>query len=69
MRIIQKNTREEIRIERTEFKGHDLKYIRVFYDDGTGDKRPGEQGIAIRTELLPDLFDALCEHLDERAAE
>ena len=68
MRIIQKNAREEIRIERTDFKGHDLINVRVFYDDGSGDKRPSKQGIALRTELLPEIVDALCDHLDGRAA-
>lgn len=59
MIAITKNAREQIRVERQEFKGHDLLNIRVFYDDGTGEYRPGKQGLAVRVELVPDLIEAI----------
>ncbi|MHA1829362.1 MAG: transcriptional coactivator p15/PC4 family protein [Candidatus Heimdallarchaeaceae archaeon] len=33
--------------------------IRVYYDSGNGEYRPSRKGIAIRTEMLDDLIDAL----------
>ncbi len=55
----RKNAREEVHISLDEFNGHDLINIRVFYDAGNGDMRPGKQGLAIRLEQLPDLMEAL----------
>lgn len=63
-----KNAREEYRIERQDFRGHDLLNIRVFYDDGTGEFRPGKQGIAIRTELVPELVEAITSVTSEEVA-
>ena len=59
MIALRKNAREEFRTERQEFRGHDLLNIRVFYDDGSGEYLPGKQGIAVRTELVPELMDAI----------
>ena len=59
MIAIQKNSREELRIERQEYHGHDLINLRVWYDDGSGEYRPGKQGLAIKVDLLPDVLDAL----------
>ncbi|PQV56578.1 transcriptional coactivator p15 (PC4) [Defluviimonas denitrificans] len=61
---IPKNAREEIRVEVQDFKGHRLLNIRVWYDDGTGEYRPGKQGLALRLDRLSDLCGAL-----EKAAE
>ena len=62
-----KNAREEIRVERQEFRGHDLLNIRVWYDDGSGEMRPGKQGIALRMELVCELADAI-RRVSEREA-
>jgi hypothetical protein len=59
MADITKNSREVIRITREDFRGHELINLRVFYDAGDGDLRPGKQGIAFRTPLLPDVLRAL----------
>lgn len=65
---ITKNKRETIRVEHQNFKGHDLLNIRVFYDDGSGEMRPGKQGIAIRADLVPDLIDAIRQLSRDREA-
>lgn len=65
---IKKNERDVIRIERQDFKGHDLINIRVFYDAGDGEMKPGKQGVAFRAALLPDIVNALACHLDEEEA-
>ena len=68
MIAITKNTREELRIERQEYRGHDLINFRVWYDDGTGEYRPGKQGIAFRAELLPEVVNALSGFSEQREA-
>ncbi len=60
MITIEKNKREQIRIERTEYKGYDLVSIRVYYDDGE-DWKPTRKGITFKTELLPKILRALME--------
>jgi len=59
MTDITKNSRETIRITRGEFKGHDMVNVRVFYDAGEGDLKPGKQGVAFRAALLPDFIEVL----------
>lgn len=59
--IIPKNAREEIRVERSEFKGHDLVQMRVWYDPGDGDKKPGNKGLAVKSDKVPDLIRALSQ--------
>ena len=55
---IRKNKREEIRISRNEYNGHDLINVRVFYDAGD-EMRPGKQGLAFKSELLGDIINGL----------
>lgn len=56
---ITKNSREILRITRGDFKGHDMLNLRVWYDDGTGEYRPGKQGVAVKAALIPEIMDAL----------
>jgi len=59
---LPKNTREEIRIELSEFSGHDLISIRAWADrrDGAdGERIPTKAGIAAKVALLPKLIEAL----------
>lgn len=56
---IQKKSREVIWIERQQYKGHDLINLRVWFDDGSGEYRPGKQGVAFKAALLPDVLQAL----------
>lgn len=65
---IRKNSREVIRVSREEFNGHDLVNIRVFFDAGGGDMKPGKQGVAFRAALLPELQAALGSLAVEGAA-
>ncbi|MFT3986309.1 transcriptional coactivator p15/PC4 family protein [Aestuariivirga sp.] len=58
--IIQKNSREEVRISRESYRGHELVNVRTWYradDDGT--MKPGKQGLAVKAEKLPELIAAL----------
>lgn len=56
---IRKNAREEIRITLDDFKGHQLVNLRVWFDGGNGEYRPGKQGVAFRLDLLPEVLEAL----------
>ena len=59
---IEKNSREEIRVELSEFKGHDLLAVRVYTDiDGAEERKPTKKGITINVKLLPDLLKAVTE--------
>lgn len=58
--VIEKNKREQIRIEVNEFRGQDLVDIRVYYQDqDSGEWKPSKKGIAFRVELLPEVIEAL----------
>jgi len=48
---IKKNSREELRVTLDEFRGHHLVNVRIFYDAGDGEMKPGKQGIAMKVEL------------------
>ena len=65
---IQKNSREEFRVSREDYNGHDLINVRVFYDAGDGLMRPGKQGVAFKAALLPDILQALLAANEVEAA-
>jgi len=59
---IRKNTREWIRVERTQFNGYELVDLRVWYTDKPGEDGklcPSRKGVAFNVELLPEIIDAL----------
>jgi len=55
-----KNATEEVRVSLTEFKGHKLIDLRIYYEpeDG-GDRKPTKKGITIDVSLYPELKRAL----------
>jgi|YNPNPStandDraft_1061719.scaffolds.fasta_scaffold04715_7 hypothetical protein len=55
-----KNATEEVRVSLTEFKGHKLIDLRIYFEpeDG-GDRRPTKKGITIDVGLYPELKRAL----------
>jgi len=67
--IIEKNSRERLQIERSEFKGRRLLSMRVWYlDKDSGEYRPGRDGFAIKEEALPEILAALnslCRDMQE----
>jgi hypothetical protein len=57
---IRKNTREEIRVTRGEYKGHDIIAVRVWFEDReTGEMRPGKDGLAFRVDLVDEVIEGL----------
>ena len=57
---IPKNATEEVRIELSEFKGHQLLNARVWWtpDDGTT-WNPSKRGFALHVDALPELLAGL----------
>ena len=55
----QKNAIEKVVIQPTEFKGHQLIDVRVFYNANSGgakeEWKASPKGLAIRTDQLPEL--------------
>lgn len=57
--IIEKNTREEIRVSLDDWCGYDLVSIRVFYQRKGGESLPTKKGITFDVKLLPEIIKAL----------
>ena len=55
---IQKNSRERVYIDLTEFKGHNLVDIRVFADNGS-EHTATKKGVSLAIAKLPILIEAL----------
>ena len=69
MQRIPKSRREEIRIERQDYKGWDIVDIRVWVVDGDNAPIVTKRGLAVRTDLVPDLIAALRTEMDEGDAD
>jgi hypothetical protein len=56
---IEKNSREIIRVEVTEFKGRELINLRIWYSDFDGSYKPTQKGVAIDINHYDKLKDAV----------
>lgn len=56
---IPKNGREELRVALSEYGGHKLLSLRVWFSANDGGKRPGREGFALKVEKLSELRAAL----------
>lgn len=56
---IPKNRREEIRITRSAFNGHEFVQLRVWFRADDGEMRPGKAGISIRPNQVDEVVEAL----------
>lgn len=61
---IRKNSREQVHVELSEFgpeagKVFNMVAARVHYDAGSGQYRPGKNGLNVQVKLLPELVTAL----------
>lgn len=57
--IIEKNTREEVRVSLDDWRGYDLVSVRVFYRRKAGEPLPTKKGITFDVKLLPEIIEAL----------
>lgn len=58
----EKNAAELVRAEITKWNGRDIFNLRVFFDvskNGQPDWRPTKKGLAVRTELIPEVKKAV----------
>ena len=55
----EKNATEEVRVSLTEYKGHELIYIRVYYAPPGREAIPTKKGLTMSVDLYPDLMDAV----------
>jgi hypothetical protein len=56
---IEKNSREIIRVEVTEFKGRELINLRIWYSDFDGSFKPTQKGVALDISQYAKLKDAI----------
>jgi hypothetical protein len=56
---IEKNATERIRVAVTEYKGHKFVDCRVYYEDDKGEWRPTKKGIALNSETIREVIEAL----------
>ena len=56
---VPKNSREEVRVALSEFRGAAFVDLRIFADMGHEDRSPTKKGIAIKPASLPALIEAL----------
>ena len=59
--VLEKNSRESLVINQTEFKGVKLVDVRVFYKDENGDLKPTKKGVSVHLNQLDALIKALSE--------
>jgi hypothetical protein len=56
---IAKNAREEIRVTRGEFMGHDLVGVRIWFKADDGEMHPSREGFSFRTAILREVVAVL----------
>jgi len=55
----EKNATEVVRVSLTEYRGHKLLDIRVYYSDDEGQYRPTKKGVSLAVGLYADFKQAL----------
>lgn len=65
--VIAKNSKEELRVGLSHWKGYDLVHLRVFADASNGgpERIPTKSGFGIQVAKLPALIEALQAALAE----
>jgi hypothetical protein len=63
--VIEKNSRESIVVNETEYKGNKYVDVRVFYKDTDGSLKPTRKGVIIRPEQVGELVAALSAFVDD----
>jgi hypothetical protein len=57
----EKNATEVVRVSLTEYRGHKLVDVRVYYSDDEGQYRPTKKGVSLSVDVYPDFKRALVE--------
>lgn len=58
---VRKNATELVRVSLTQFRGHELCDLRVYFEQttGSGEWLPTKKGVTFQRALLPDVIAAL----------
>ena len=56
---MEKNSQEEIRFTLQEYRGTDLIDIRVYFDPGSGKRKPTKKGISVPVERFDEFMQCL----------
>jgi hypothetical protein len=65
---VRKNAAEEIRVSLSQYNGHELLNVRVWFEADDGAMRPGRAGLAFKVDKLPDFADAISLALEKARA-
>jgi hypothetical protein len=63
LQVIPKNAREELRVYREPFKGHDLVHFRIWALGMDGEKAPTRKGVSMNVSLAAELVEAVVHEL------
>jgi hypothetical protein len=61
---IQKNSREVIRINASEYEGHQFVDLRIWYDDN-GEMKPSKKGISFNPSKAKDVIEGILQTVEE----
>jgi hypothetical protein len=56
---MEKNSQEEIRFSLQEYRGTELIDIRVYYDPGSGNRKPTKKGISVPVDRFDEFMTCL----------
>lgn len=56
---IEKNKKDILRVEVSEFKGYHFAQIRIWFKDESDVLRPTQKGVTIPTRAIPEIIQAL----------
>jgi hypothetical protein len=57
--VIEKNTKERIRVILTDYNGHKFIDCRVYFEDAQGELKPTKKGIALSADTINEVIQAL----------
>ena len=60
---IRKNATDEIRVSLSQYNGHDLLNMRVWFEADDGSMRPGKAGMAFKVDKLQAFADGVDQAL------
>lgn len=65
--IVEKNSREDVRIAIDEFRGTQIVDVRVFasFNGDAEERSPTKKGVSLKVERLPALIEALAQAKEE----
>ena len=64
--IVEKNTREQIRVTRTNYRGYEFIDVRVYWkDETTQEWKPSSKGISLSPKTIPQIVEHIITGAEE----